>query len=118
MFIRCAFFHGRAKPGHEAAFTAYVRQRLVPLWTQFPGAEEVRVLRQLECDVTDPHFEMVLAIRYPSREAIDRALASEVRARSREVTQGLLPLFEGHIFHTVFASDQFDPALGFRSPVT
>jgi hypothetical protein len=112
MFIRCAFFHGRARPGHEAAFTAYVREQLVPLWTQFPGAEEVRVLRQLECDAADPHLEMVLAIRYPSREAIERALASEVRARSREVTQGLLALFEGRIFHTVFAAEQFELAAG------
>lgn len=107
MFIRCAFFKGRAKPGCEQAFTDYVRDRLVPLWTQFPGAQEVRVLRQIESDVADPHFEMVLAIRYPSREAIDRALASDVRAASREVTQGLLALYEGSIFHTVFSADEY-----------
>lgn len=63
MFIRCAFFQGRARPGQEQAFTDPVREQLVPLWTRFPGAEEVRVLRQLECDVADPRFEMVLAIR-------------------------------------------------------
>jgi len=40
LFIRCAFFRGRAKPGQEAAFTAYVRDRLVPLWTRFPLARE------------------------------------------------------------------------------
>ena len=105
MFIRCAFFRGQVRPGHEAAFTAYVRERLVPLWTQFPGAEEVRVLRQVECDVDDPRLEMVLSIRYPSREAIARALASEVRATSREVTKGLLEMFDGTVFHTVFSAD-------------
>ncbi len=107
MFIRCAFFHGHAKPGCEAAFTAYVRDKLVPLWTQFPGAEEVRVLRQVEADVTDPHFEMVLSVRYPSREAIETALASAVRYESREVTKGLLELYEGTIFHTVFSADDY-----------
>jgi len=107
MFIRCAFFRGRAKPGHEAEFTSYVRDRLVPLWTRFPGAEEVRVLRQEEADVAEPHFEMVLQIRYPSREAIEAALASDVRFESREVTKGLLELYEGDIFHTVFRADDY-----------
>ena len=79
MFIRCAFFRGRAKPGREAEFAAYVRERLVPLWTRFPGAEEVRILRQEESDVADPHLEMVLQVRYPSKEAIETALASDVR---------------------------------------
>jgi hypothetical protein len=105
MFIRCAFFRGRAKPGCEDRFTAYVNERLVPLWTRFPGAEEVRVLRQEEADVAEPHFEMVLQIRYPSRAAIEAALASDVRLESREVTKGLLEFFEGDIFHTVFRAD-------------
>jgi hypothetical protein len=107
MFIRCAFFRGRAKPGQETAFTDYVREKLVPLWTQFPGAEEVRVLRQIESDTAEPHLEMVLAIRYPSRQAIETALASDVRYESREVTKGLLELFDGDIFHTVFSADEF-----------
>jgi hypothetical protein len=110
MYIRCAFFRGQVRAGHEASFTRYVREQLVPLWTQFPGAEEVRVLRQVESDATDPHLEMVLAIRYPSREAIDAALASEVRQRSREVTQGLLAMFDGTVFHTVFDAAEFPTA--------
>lgn len=110
MFIRCAFFQGRVKPGQEQAFRDYVLQRLVPLWVQFPGAEEVRVLQQLDADVAEPHYAMVLAIRYPSRDAIDRALASDVRATSRDATQGLLQMFDGTVFHTVFAADQFAPA--------
>lgn len=107
MFIRCAFFRGRPKPGHEDLFSAFVRERLVPLWTRFPGAEEVRVLRQAESDVDDPRLDMVLAIRYPTREAIDRAMASEVRTTSRAVTAELMAHFEGDIFHTLFAAEDF-----------
>lgn len=107
MYIRCAFFSGRAKPGREAEFTAYVREKLVPLWTRFPGAEEVRVLRQEESDSDAQRYEMVLAIRYPSREAIEEALASPVRLESREVTEGLMEMFDGSIFHTVFKADDF-----------
>ncbi len=107
MFIRCAFFRGRPKPGHEDRFTALVRERLVPLWTRFPGAEEVRVLRQAESDVDEPRLDMVLAVRYPTREAIALAMASEVRQTSRAVTAELMEHFEGDIFHTLFSADDF-----------
>ncbi len=106
-FIRCAFFRGRVKPGQEAAFTEFVRRRLVPLWTRFPGAEEVRVLRQEESDAGAPRFEMVLVIRYPSKAAIEQALASDVRQQSRGVTAEMMTMFEGDIFHTVFRADEY-----------
>ena len=107
MLLRCAFFRGRIRPGSEEAFSDIVSGRLVSLWTRFPGASEVRVLRQAEADVTEPHFEMVLAIRYPDRDAMERALASEARRESRAVTQELLALFDGDVFHTLFWADEF-----------
>jgi antibiotic biosynthesis monooxygenase (ABM) superfamily enzyme len=102
MYIRCAFFEGRVKPGCDEAFCSFVKERLLPLWTQFPGATEVRVLRQRESDTAEPHYAMVLAIRYPSLEAIELAMQSDVRAQSRAVTGELVKMFEGRIFHTVF----------------
>lgn len=102
MYIRCAFFEGKIKSGCEEAFAVFVRDRLVPLWTKFPGATEVRVLWQCESDSAEPHYAMVLAIKYPSLAAIDEALNSDVRAQSREQTKELVRLFEGRIFHTVF----------------
>lgn len=102
MYIRCAFFEGRVKPGCEDAFAAFVKDRLVPLWTRFPGADEVRVLRQKDSDTAEPHYAMVLSIRYPSLAAIEEALKSDVRQKSREETAELVKMFEGRIFHTVF----------------
>jgi antibiotic biosynthesis monooxygenase (ABM) superfamily enzyme len=110
MYVRYAFFEGQVKAGYEAAFTAFVRERLVPLWTQFPGAREVRVLRQHSADDGAPHYAMVLAIRYPSLEAIDTALQSDVRAQSRAVTGELVKMFDGRIFHTVFSADEYSAA--------
>lgn len=107
MYIRCAFFKGTIKPGCREAFDAYVNDKLVPIWTRFPGAMEVRVMRQLECDVTSEPIEMVLAIRYPSLEAIEAALNSSVRSEGREMTKGLLEMFDGAVFHTVFDAAQF-----------
>lgn len=102
MFIRCAFFEGKVKPGCDDAFAQFVKDRLVPLWTQFPGAEEVRVLRQQESDTDNPHYAMVLAIKYLSMAAIEKAMASDARAQSRAETGELVKLFEGRIFHTIF----------------
>ena len=102
MFIRCAFFEGRVNPGCENAFASFVKERLVPLWTQFPGAAEVRVLRQQESDTDNPHYAMVLAIKYPNKAAIEEALKSDVRNQSRAETAELVKMFEGRIFHTVF----------------
>jgi hypothetical protein len=47
MFKRLAFFEGAIRPGREAAFDAYVNERLVPLWTRFPKALRVEVLREV-----------------------------------------------------------------------
>jgi hypothetical protein len=102
MYIRCAFFEGKVKPGQELNFHDYVSRKLVPLWTQFPGAEEVRVMSQKESDTDNPHYAMVLAIRYPDMAAIEKAMQSDVRAKSREVTGELVKLFDGRIFHTIF----------------
>lgn len=113
MFIRCAFFEGKVKPGYEEAFSTFVKQRLVPLWTKFPGAEEVRVMRQLESDTDNPHYAMVLAIKYPNRAAIEEALKSDVRNKSREETGELVKMFDGRIFHTVFDA-AYDVALKYE----
>jgi len=107
MFIRCAFFRGTVKPGMEEAFTQYIRRELVPLWTRFPGAQEVRVLRQIESDVSDPHLALVLSVRFPTRESIDVALASEVRMQSKEVSKALIAMFDGTVFHTIFKADEY-----------
>jgi hypothetical protein len=102
MFIRCAFFEGHVKEGQHAAFHDFVTHDLVPLWTKFPGAREVRVLSQTQSDTDTPHYAMVLAIQYPDMAAIEEALQSDMRARSREVTGELVKMFDGRIFHTVF----------------
>lgn len=107
MFIRCAFFKGKVRAGMEEAFDRHVHEKLVPLWTRFPGALEVRVLRQLESDVSDPELAMAVAIRWASREDIARALDSPVRYESREVSKKLFEMFDGTVFHTVFGAEEF-----------
>lgn len=109
MLIRCAFFRGHVKPGMEDAFFRHVHEQLVPLWTQFPGVQEVRVLRQRESDVDDPHLAMVMAMRFETMADIEKALASDIRYQSKEESKRLFEMFDGSVFHTVFDAEQFKP---------
>jgi hypothetical protein len=110
MIIRYALFEGQIHPGKEAEFRSFVKERLVPLWTQFPGAQEVRVLDGVERDPGAPVYAMALAIRYPDMDAVNDALASDVRFRSRDVTGELLKMFTGKIHHHVFAASEYAPS--------
>ncbi|OWV69571.1 hypothetical protein ATY77_20605 [Rhizobium sp. R634] len=111
MIIRYALFEGEIHPGREEEFRDFVRRRLVPLWTQFPGAEEVRVLDGMERDEGAPVYAMALAIRYPDMKAVDTALRSNVRSESREVTGELLKLFTGKVHHHVFSASEYPPQI-------
>ena len=105
MFIRCAFFQGHVKPGLQAQFDAHIAQHLHGLWTRFPHVQDVRLLREVESDRPEQHFALIIMLRFPSREAIADALASDVRHASRAASQPLFDMFDGHVFHTVFAAE-------------
>ena len=108
MITRYALFEGSVKDGQVASFRAAVRERLVPLWRQFPGAQEVRVMFGEDRDEDAPELPLILAISYPSRAAMDLALASPVRTRSREVTSEIVARhFEGRIHHHVMEANNF-----------
>ncbi|ESY62888.1 ethyl tert-butyl ether degradation EthD [Mesorhizobium sp. LNHC252B00] len=110
MIIRYALFEGEIHAGRESEFRRFVRERLVPLWTQFPGAEEVRVLDGTARDDGAPVYAMALAIRYPDMDTCSRALQSDVRFQSRDVTGELLKMFTGRVHHHVFEANEYSTA--------
>jgi hypothetical protein len=107
MIIRYALFEGEIHEGQEEAFRSYVKEKLVPLWTQFPGATEVRVLDGVERDDDAPAYAMALAIRYPDIATCKAALESPVRYESRDMTSGLLKMFTGRVHHHIFDASQY-----------
>jgi len=108
MITRYALFEGSVKPGKTDAFRSAVLDRLVPLWKQFAGAQEVRVMFGEERDEGAPEFPLILAISYPDRAAMDRALASPARAQSRDVTGEIVAeCFDGCIHHHVTLANTF-----------
>lgn len=110
MITRFALFEGSIKPGRTEAFRAAVTDRLVPLWRQFPGNSDVRVMFGEERDEGAPEFPLILAITYPDRAAMDGALVSDARTRSRDVTGEIVAeFFDGHIHHHVTEAGEYKP---------
>jgi hypothetical protein len=100
MLMRLAIFEGKVREGQEAAFRSYVDNRLVPLWRQFDGAAEVRVLYGSEHDASGPDYPLILAITYPDRAAMEWALASPARYESRDLLPELFErYFDGQMHH-------------------
>lgn len=110
MIVRYALFEGEIHGGSEEAFRRFVEERLVPLWTRFPGAEKISVQFGTARDEGAPSYAMALAIRYPDMESCQRALQSDVRFESRDVTKELLTMFEGKVHHHVFECRDYAPA--------
>ncbi len=109
MIIRQALFEGSVHPGREAEFRAYVDAALLPLWRRFPGVREVRVLHEIARDDGLPEVAMVLSMAFDAPEALQAALDSPVRYESREVTKGLLAMFDGKVRHHVFELARNEP---------
>lgn len=102
MITRYAFFEGEVKAGLEAEFQEAVKLRLVPLWRQFPGNCEVRVMFEADRDEGAPAYPLILAISYPDIAHMEKALNSSFRAQSRDVTAEIVETyFNGKIHHHV-----------------
>ena len=102
MIVRQALFEGTVHPGREADFRAYVDGELLPLWRRFPGVREVRVLHEFDRDSGVPEVAMILAMTFEDPQALQTALDSPARFESREVTKGLLAMFDGRVRHQVY----------------
>ena len=108
MITRFALFEGAVKPGHQDAFRGAVLERLVPLWTKFPGNTDVRVMFSDDRDAGAPEFPLILAISYPDQRAMEAALDSPYRAQSRDVTGEIVAEhFDGLAHHHVTQLNEY-----------
>lgn len=108
MITRFALFEGNIRPGQTEAFRAAVLDRLVPLWTQFPGNTDVRVMFSEDRDEGAPEFPLILAISYPNLAVMEAALDSPARFQSKDVTGEIVAeFFEGRIHHHVTERHEF-----------
>ncbi|MFK7745591.1 MAG: hypothetical protein AB8B47_11090 [Roseobacter sp.] len=108
MITRFALFEGSIRSGKTEAFRAAVQDRLVPLWTQFPGNTDVRVMFSNERDEGAPEFPLILAISYPDTDTMNGALDSPARFQSKDVTGQIVEeFFDGRIHHHVTERHEF-----------
>jgi hypothetical protein len=101
MIIRYAEFVGNIHAGKDDEFFRFVEDILVPLWTKFDGASSVTVCREVERDEGAPSMPLLLAIAYPDKAALERAMACDARFESRDQTKTLLGMFDGVVYHRV-----------------
>jgi hypothetical protein len=108
MMTRFALFEGSIKTGKIEAFRAAVLDRLVPLWRQFPGNTDVRVMFSDDRDEGAAEFPLILAISYPDAATMTAALESPARFQSKEVTGEIVAeFFDGRIHHHVTERHEF-----------
>ncbi|KAA5605318.1 hypothetical protein F1188_12200 [Roseospira marina] len=102
MITRYALFEGSVHPSREADFRTAVLETIVPCWTAFPGALDVRVTFTDARDEGAPIYPLILAISYPDTEVLERALASEARTHAIAATNAVMgEYFTGRIHHHV-----------------
>jgi len=108
MITRFALFEGAVKEGQIEAFRSAVLDRLVPLWKQFPGNTDVRVMFSDDRDEGAPEFPLILAISYPDARVMEAALDSPARFQSKDVTGEIVAkYFDGRIHHHVTERHEF-----------
>ena len=108
MITRYAIFHGTVKPGQETEFRAYVSEKLTPLWREFEGAAQVRVMFGKDQDPDGPSIPLILAIDYPDQDAMVRALASPARYESRDLLPALYEHYlDGVLHHYVMETEVY-----------
>lgn len=108
MITRFALFEGSVRSGQTEAFRTAVLDRLVPLWKQFPGNTDVRVMFSDSRDEGAPEFPLILAISYPDEGVMTAALDSPARFQSKDVTGQIVEeFFDGRIHHHVTERHEF-----------
>jgi len=108
MITRFALFEGTIHDGQTEAFRTAVLDRLVPLWKQFTGNRDVRVMFSDDRDDGAPEYPLILAVTYPDLATMESALESPARFQSKEVTGDIVSeFFDGRIHHHVTQLNEF-----------
>jgi hypothetical protein len=102
MITRYALFEGSIHPGQTEAFRAAILADVLPHWQSFPEIIAVRACFENERDEGAPEMPLILAISYPTRAAVDTALASPQRTLAKAATEAVLErYFTGRVHHHI-----------------
>jgi hypothetical protein len=104
MLTRVAIYEGTMEASAADAFFQDVRERLEPIWLSFPNVLAVRVLRVVKPDPDAEPTVMILEMDYPSVQALEDSLASDIKTRAHALTLEVLKPFTGRFYHLVTES--------------
>ena len=104
MLTRVAIYEGSIDPAVADAFFEDVRTRLEPIWRDFPHVQDVRVLRVIKSDADAEPTVMILEMDFPSMEAIEESLNSDIKTKAHALTLEVLKPFKGRFYHLITAS--------------
>lgn len=110
MLTRTAIYEGHVKPGEEERFFRLVREKLEPVWQQFPHVLTVRVQRIRSADDGAAPIAMILEMDYADQASLDASLASDIKEHAHAATLEVMELFEGRFYHLIADPDSFGPA--------
>lgn len=109
MLTRVAIYEGTIDSGREDEFFARVKSELEPMWQKFPHVSAVRVLRTTNSDEEARPTPMILEMDFPSMDAIQEALKSDILPKAHEATLEVMKLFKGRFYHLVMKSTHLAP---------
>lgn len=109
MLTRVAIYEGTIEAGKEEEFFEQVKSRLEPMWRQFPHVTAVRVLRVTQSDPDARPTPMILEMDFPSMEAIQNCLHSDILPKAHQATLDVLKLFHGRFYHLITESRALPP---------
>jgi len=99
MWIRTAYWIGRAKAGEETRFRALIDGTLVPAIRGMPGVRSGRAMWPMRREDGSPPLACQILVEFDDRDAVDRMLGSVERQAMREHVMAILPLFDGSFSH-------------------
>ena len=105
MIIRSAQFLGSVAAEHQAYFDRVVDEQVRQEMLQFPEIRNLEILRRVDMDAGARPIYQIYNLSFDDIPAMERALASPIRAAVYKAMQPILPLFEGEIVHYVLSSD-------------
>lgn len=102
MWIRSAYWLGKARIGHEAAFAAAVNEELVPALRLLPAVKDAVALWPQRIEDSPPEIACQILVHFEDRQGVDVMLASPERHALRERVREIVRMFDGTISHIDF----------------
>ncbi len=110
MYCRSAFFIGSVDSKNIEAFRSQIEGAVANAMLNFPGIRRLHVKWARDLEVGAPAIFLTLEHYYGSKGDLERALASDARARVWEALNVVIPHFKGDVVHVNSEVRSYEPS--------